>query len=207
MSRYTEEHDEITFTEPILAQKAVRCEVQFAAKSEWEVKQKAGWTAEQMMTMVPYLGKKYDVCKLTINIVDESVRTEHDNAKPKTTIEDQFNIEQYPYPDKESGQLKKMGKQKLYELEAALGFDPVFTVGGKPVEAFVTKNGNKVAPKIDGVKRGVNPAFFDAYFTSDGTPVVDNWVGKTIYCDIGVEKSEKFGTKNVVARYLKAPVI
>lgn len=192
MSKYTEEQDDVQFSEPILAQKGVRIGVQFAEKTQWENK---------------IDGKKYDACKLTHQISDDSVKTEHSDAKPKLTIEDQFNIEQYPYRDKKSGEIKKLGKTKLYQLEQAFGFDPCFQVNGQPVEAHVTKNGNKVAPKIEGVKRVINPAFFDAYFTADGDPVIDNWIGKTVYADIEVETSEQYGSKNVIARYVKAPAI
>lgn len=207
MSKYTEEQEEITFSEPIIAQKQVRCGITAIKKATWEVKAKESWTADQLATMQEFIGKKYDAVALTISISDDSVRTEHEGAKAKLTIEDQFNIEQYPFPDKKTGALKKMGKQKLYELEQAFGFDPIFMVGDKFVEPFVTKAGNKVAPKIDGVKRVINPDFFDAYFTSDGDPVIGNWIGKTIYADIDVEKSAQFGDKNVIGRYVKGPAI
>jgi len=192
MSKYTEEQDDVQFSEPILAQKGVRLGIQFAEKTVWKNK---------------HDGQEYDACKLTTIISDDSVKTEHADAKPKMTIEDQFNIVQYPYLDKKSGEMKKLGKTKLYQLEAAFGFDPVFQVNGKQVEPFVTRNGNKVAPKLEGVKRVLNPDFFDAYFNQDGTPKVDNWVGKTVYADIEVETSEQFGSKNVIARYVKAPAI
>lgn len=207
MSKYTEEQDDITFSEPILAQKSVRCGIQFAEKTQWEIKAKKDWTSEQSMMMADLIGKKFDATKLTVQISDDSVKTEHSDAKPKLTIEDQFNIEGYPYPDKKTGSVKKLGKQKLYQLEAAFGFEPCFQVNGQPVEPFVTKSGNKVAPKIEGVKRVVNKDFFDAYFTADGDPVIDNWVGKTVYADIDVEDSAIYGAKNVIGRYVKAPVI
>lgn len=215
MSRFTEEQDEITFSEPILAQKGVRCGISFAEGSAWEVKPKAQWSHEQAAAMNGLIGKKFDACKLTIQISDDSVRTEHANAKPKLTIEDQFNLEKYPFPDKETGLVRYMSKQRLYELEGALGFDPVFMCDGQYVAPFITKNGNKVAPKVEGkeVTRKLNPDFFGAYFTitrddfgnEHAVPNPNNWIGKTIYCDIGVEQSEKFGPKNVVARYVKAP--
>jgi len=191
MSKYTEEQDDVQFSEPILAQKQVRCGISFVEKVEWKNK---------------HDGQTYDACKVTLTISDDSVKTEHADAKPKLTIEDQFNIVQYPYMDKKTGTIKKLGKTKLYQLEQAFGFDPRFQVNGQPVEPFVTKNGNKVAPKIEGVKRVINPEFFEAYFTSNGDPVIDNWIGKTVYADIEVETSEQFGSKNVIARYTKAPL-
>jgi hypothetical protein len=207
MSKYTEEQDDIQFSEPILAQKGVRVGVVKAEKNQWEVKTKDKWTPEQLETMKPLIGNKYDACKLSMIISDDSVKTEHADAKPKLSVDDVFNIENYPFPDQKTGALKQMGKQKLYELEGALGFDPVFVANGVEVEAFVTRNGNKVAPKIEGVKRKINPDFFNAYFDEDGTPKMSNWEGKVLYADIDVETSEKFGSKNVIKRYVKSPVI
>ncbi len=207
MSIYTDEQEEIQFSEPILAQKGVRCGITHAEKGQWEVKAKASWTPEQLETMESLIGQKFDCLKLKLTISEESIRTASENAKPKTALEDQFNIVNYPFPDKKTGALKKMGKQKLYELEGAFGFDPVFKVGGKIVEPFVTKSGAKVAPKIDGVTRSVNPDFFNAYFDSEGNPKSENFVGKVIYVDVGVEKSDQYGAKNVVARYVKPPVM
>lgn len=192
MSKYTEEEDDVMFSEPILAQKGVRCGISGASKSVWTNKVD---------------GQPYDACKLTITISDDSVKTEHADAKPKTTIDDQFNIQNYPYLDKKTGDVKKLGRTKLYQLEQAFGFDPCFQVAGKAVEPFVTKAGNKVAPKIEGVKRVLNPDFFNTYFNSDGTPNTSNFIGKTVYADIDVEKSEQYGAKNVIARYVKAPQV
>ena len=215
MSKYTEEQDDVQFSEPILAKKQVRCGIQFAEHTQWEVKTKKTWDIDQVNAMQDYLGKRYDALKLAIQISDDSVKTEHAEAKPKLTIEDQFNLESYPYFDKKAGIVKKMGKSKLYQFEQAFGFDPVFMLDGQTVAPFVTKAGNKVAPKLEGVKRVINPDFFNAYFriTTDefgaekAIPVLDNWVGKVVYADIEVETSEQFGSKNVIARYVKAPVI
>jgi hypothetical protein len=197
MSKYTEEADDVQFSEPILAQKGVRCGVSFAEKTEWEEKTKGVKN-----------GIKKDACKLTLQISDDSVRTEHADAKPKLTVEDAFNIQTFIYEDKKTGEPKKLGRQKLFQLESCMGFDPCFQVDGKAVEPFVTKAGNKVAPKIQGkeVKRVVNPDFFNAYFDENGNPKTDNWIGKTIYADIEVEESVQYGNKNVIARYVKAPL-
>lgn len=214
MSKYTEEQDDVSFSEPILAQKQVKCRIDFASKEQWEVKPKKDWSQDAQMLMAKLIGTKFDACKLTLTIIDESVKTEHEGAKAKLTIEDQFNIEGYPYFDKKSGQVKKLGRQKLYQLEEALGFDPVFEVDGEVVEPFITKSGRKVAPKAKGadgqpkeVKRRLNSDFFSAYFDEDGQPIVDNWVDKVIYVDMGVEQSEQYGNKNVVDRYVKGPAI
>jgi len=196
MSKYTEELDDIQFSEPILAQEGVRLGVSFAKKIQWEAK-----------TNGIKNGFKFDACKLTLTISDDSIRTEHADAKPRLTIEDQFNIEAFPYEDKKTGAVKKLGKTKLYQLEQAFGFEPVFKVNGEVVPPFITKSGNKVAPKIEGVKRVINPDFMDNYFSSEGVPNMNNWENKVIYADIELEESEKFGAKNVIAKYVKAPVI
>ena len=74
---------------------------------------------------------------------------------------------------------------------------------------IIQEEGGRIsfAPKIDGVKRKINPAFFNAYFASDGTPNMSNWDKKVIFADVDVEKSEQFGDKNTIYRYKKAPVI
>lgn len=192
MSRYTDEQDDVQFSEPIVAQKGVKLKVSFVEKTVWKNKVD---------------GKEYDACKLTLQIDDSSVKTEHADAKPKLIIEDQFNIERYPYLDKNTGEQKMLGKIKLYQLETALGFEPVFKVNGEVVAPYITRTGNKVAPKIEGVKRSVNEKFFDAYYNQDGSPTIDNWIDKTIYADVQVEVSEQFGNKNVIARYVKAPLV
>lgn len=189
---WTNEQDDVQFSEPILAQKGVKLKLNFAEATKWKSKVD---------------GQEYDAVKVTLDIDDKSVRTEHADARPKTTIVDQFNLAQFPYTDKKTGEVKKLGRSKLYQLEEALGFDPVFLVDGKQVEPFITKTGAKRAPKIEGVKRTLNPAFMDAYFLGDGTPNMSNWSGKTLYANVGVETSEQFGAKNIIEAYVKAPVI
>ena len=78
---------------------------------------------------------------------------------------------------------------------------------GNTVEPYVTRSGNKVAPKLEGVARILNPAFFGAYFHQDGTVNPTNWVDKDILVDVGVERSEQFGDKNTVKRYKKVSSI
>lgn|SRR3990167_2722219 len=192
MSKYIDEQEDVQFSEPILAQKDVKCKIVFAEHTSWKNK-----TDE----------KDYDACKLTLQIIDESVKTEHADAKPRITLEDQFNIVQYPYLDKKTGAIKKLGRQKLYQIEGAFGFDPIFKVNGEVVPPFITRSGNKAAPKVDGVKRNINSDFFNAYFDSEGRPVIDNWIDKVIYTDIELETSEQFGSRNTISRYVKAPQI
>lgn len=202
MNKYTEEEEQVVFTEPILAQKAVRLKVGFAEKSEWKLKQDV-----TVNGILHEKDKAFDACKLTLHIDDASVQTEHPDGKAKLVIDDQFNIESYPIIDKKTGAGRMMGRSALYQLETVFGFDPVFQVNGQRVDAFVTKNGNKVAPKIEGVKRVINPEFFNAYFGNDGIPNMSNWADKIVYADIEVERSEQFGDKNVVKRYVKAPAV
>ena len=215
MSKYLEEQDEQTFSEPILAQKNVRCGISFAAHTQWKVQAKKDWTPEQAAQMQSYIGQKFDALILTLMISDDTVKTERADAKPKLTIEDQLNLEGFPYPERNTGQVKKMSRQKLFQLEGIFGFEPIFKVDGEIVPAYVTKTGNKVAPKVEGkvVQRILNPDFFNAYFLVDANsfgeeqamPRVEEWVGKTIYADIEVQRSEKFGDRNAIARYVKAP--
>jgi hypothetical protein len=196
VSKFLDEGDEITFSEPIMAQKGVKMKIQFAERAEWESK-----------TAGVKNGVKFDACKVTLLIDDKSVKTEHENAKARLTIEDQFNIVGFPYEDKNTGEKKMLGRTKLYQLEEAFGFDPKFMVNGAEVAPFITKTGRKVAPKIEGVKRVVNPDFFNAYFSTAGDPIVDSWVDKTVYADIKLENSEQFGSRNSVDRYTKPPVM
>lgn len=203
MTNILQEKDDVQFSEPIQAQKGVRMGIAFVEKSEWEVKEKSKWTSEGLQSMQPHVGKKFPAVKVTLQISDDSVATEHEGATPRMTVEDQFNIVRFPYPDKNTGELKWLGRQKLYQLEEAFGFDPVYEVGGRQVEPFITRTGRKAPPKIDGVQRTLNPDFFNAYFEEDGTPKVDNWIGKTVFADIGLVKSEQFGDKNEIQRYVK----
>ena len=196
MSRGLEEQDSVQFSEPILAQKGVRLGVSFAEYTQWEAK-----TGDLKN------GQKYDACKLTLTISDDSVKTEHADAKPRMTIEDQFNVVQFPYEDKKTGEPRILGRTKLYQLEEVFGFEPVFKVNGQIVAPFITRTGRKVAPKLEGVKRVINPDFYNAYFNSEDKPIVDNWAGKVIYADVDVEKSEQYGDKNKITKYVKAPVL
>lgn len=204
MSIFLEEKDEVQFAEPILAQKGVRLGVTGIEKTEWKLKKDINVNGKDYAK-----DTAFPACKIKLTISDDSVKTEHEDSKPKLTLEDQFNLVRYPVVDKKTDMGKMMGRQRLYELEAAFGFDPCFEIDGQPVEPFVTKNGNKVAPKVKGkeVDRKLNPDFFNAYFDNNGEPIMSEWVGKTIYADIKVETSEQYGSKNVIDRYVKAPQI
>lgn len=197
MAGWMNEQDDVQFSEPILAKKDCQLRIDFAEPSEWKVKDH----------VVGHEGEVYKAAKLTLTITDQNVQTEHADAKPRLTIEHQFNVQRYPYLDKKTGQVKWLGRANLYELEEALGFEPVFVgADGEQVEPFISKTGRKLAPKIEGVKRQINPQFAASYFHEDGTINPDNWVDKVVYADVDVERSEKFGDKNVVKRFKLAPV-
>ena len=198
---WQQEQDDVIITEPIVAQKDVKLRIDVAESSEWTVKTTGEGGAPG------HAGETYPVIKLTCTIADPaSVRTEHENARPRLTIEHQMNLARYPYLDKKSGEVRWLGRQGLYDLEEAFGFDPVFTNGeGKAVEPYITRTGRKVAPKGEGIKRQPNPAFTAAYFTPEGFPNLE-WVGKEVYADIDVELSIQYGDRNRIARFKRVPV-
>jgi len=145
--------------------------------------------------------------KLTLQITDREIKTEHEGGRPKLTLEHQFNIVKYPFKDKDTGEVRWMGRTNLHQLEEALGFDPLFvSASGEQVEPYITRNGNKTAPRgVDGVARKLNPEFVSAYFDSDGHPSLE-WAGKIVYAHIGIRKDEQYGDKNIIKRFKKAPV-
>ena len=197
---WQDESDEVIITEPILPKKDCKVEIVAAESVVWTVKEAAKGGAPG------HEGEPYKAMKLTLQITDTEIATEHENARPRLTLEHQFNVDKYPYLEKKSGTVKWMGRQNLYDLEEAFGFEPIFTNGdGKPVEAYVTRTGRKVAPKGEGIKRHFNPAFTAAYFNADGGPNLE-WAGKTVYADIAVEKDEQYGDKNRITRFKVAPV-
>lgn len=190
-----DETDDIQFREPVLPRKNVKLKVNFAEPMEWVAKEAAG----------EYCGKSYKAVKLQLIVDDPEARCENEDALPKM-IEDVFNVEKYPYGDKNTGELKWLGRSKLYQLESAFGFDPVFVdAEGNEMEPKVTRTGAKVAPK--GAKRKLNQDFVSAYFLPDGTVTPDNWIDKTVYADVDIERSEQYGDKNKVKRYNKPPIV
>ena len=200
MSRWQEEQDEVIVIEPILPKKDCRVEIGAAETAEWTVNATSDGGAPG------YEGQTFPAMKLTVTITDESIQTEHENARPRLTIEHQLNLARYPYLDKKSGTVRFLGRQHLFDLEEALGFDPVFTNGeGQSVEPYITRTGRKVAPKGEGIKRQPNPAFLSAYFHPDGSPTLE-WNGKTVYTDIEIEANERYGDRNRIVRFKRAPV-
>lgn len=203
---WNETQDEVPFYEAILPKKDCQLKIDFAESATWEVKLKEKWSAQAVGAMESYIGKRYDAMALNLTIIDPEVRTEHEAAQVRRGITHQLNLEKYPYWNEKKGEIGWMGRGAIYDLERALGFDPCFMVGTERVEYATTKAGNKVAPKIDGVKQVINPDFFAAYFNPDGKVNPTNWIDKVIYADIDIEKSEQYGDKNVVTRFKKVPV-
>lgn len=194
---WQQEQDEVQFSEPVLEKRDCRMEIVAVESTSWTAKEGTG----------EYAGISYPAMKLTLTITDPDVQTEHEGARPRLTVEHQCNLAQYPYRDKKTGEVKKLGRASLYELEEALGFDPVFTNGdGQVVEPFITRTGRKLAPKgVEGVKRQLNQDFVSAYFTADGGPNLE-WAGRAVYADLGLERSDQFGDRNVIRRFKAAPV-
>lgn len=184
--------DKVEFKEVILDQKKVACEIVDAIPMDWTAKEGTG----------EFAGKKYRAMKLQINITDPSIQTENSDARPKTLIDDVMNLERFPYVSKEDGSVQWLRTGKLYQLEKAFGFDPCFEdADGNDLEPYVTRTGNKVAPKVDGVRQKLNPDFVQAYFNEDDSPKTLEWAGKKIRVDIGTRKSEQFGDKNTAKNY------
>ena len=197
---WQQEQDDVVVTEPIVAQRDVKLEIVSAERAEWTVKAAGEGGAPG------HEGEAFKAMKLTLQITDPTVQTEHEGARPRLTLEHQMNLDRYPYLDKKSGGVRWLGRANLYELEEAFGFDPVFTNGeGQPVEPYITRNGRKMAPRGEGIKRSLNPAFTQAYFTPDGNPSLE-WSGRTVYADVAIEKDERYGDRNRIQRFKRPPV-
>lgn len=197
---WQDEQDEVIVVEPIVAKKDCQLEITSVEPATWTVKPVSAGGAPG------YEGQEFKTAKMTLTITDPNIQTEHENARPRLTIEHQFNLDRYPYLEKKSGSVKWLGRANLYELEEAFGFDPIFTNGeGQPVEPYLTRTGRKLAPKGEGIKRHLNPAFVSAYFTADGNPNLE-WAGKTLFADIGIQTSDQYGDKNVIQRFKRTPV-
>lgn len=193
---WSDEGDEVQVFEPIMVQKAVKCRINFIEGVIWTVKDH----------VTGHAGHQKAAAKINISIIDDSVRTEHEEAKFKTDIDYQFNLDRYPYISKKTGEVAWMGRSAVFQLEEAFGFEPVFVNAiGDTLEPYITRNGKKVAPKVEGAKRIFNKAFFGAYFNTDDTINPDNWIDKEVYADIGIERSEQYGDRNVIQRFVKKP--
>lgn len=193
---WLDQTDEQVFSEPILAKKDCQLRIDFAEPATWKVKD----------SVPTHAGQEFKAAKLTLTITDPNVQTEHQGWNPRRVIEHQFNVEKYPFMDKKTGTLRWLNRANLFELEEAFGFEPVFVdPNGVTLPPFITKAGRKVAPKVEGVQRKLNPDFARAYFHEDGTVNPDNWTGKTVYADVDVEKSDQFGDRNRIVRFKVAP--
>ena len=195
------ERDEVQFREPIVEQKDVKARIDFAEPTEWKPK-------DAVKALDGDIAQSYKAAKLTLMIEDDTVKTEHADARPKLIVEDQFNVQKYPYIDKKAGGIKWMNRGKLFDLEHAFGFDPCFVdKDGNAVEPFISRTGSKLAPKIEGVARVLNQDFLGVYFNPDMTVNPTNWIGKKVLIDVGVDNNETYGAKNIVNRYKKVAVI
>ena len=192
------EQDDVVAYGPVLPKKGVKLEVAAAVGATWTVK------AEGEGGAPGHEGEAYPAMKLTLTLKDDSVQTEGEHIRPRTTIEHQLNLGRYPYLSKKDGSVQWMGRSGLYGLEESLGFEPIFVdAAGAVVPPHITKAGRKVAPKGENIKRQVNPDFMKTYFHADGTPNLE-WAGKTVHADLEIERSEKFGDRNVVSRFVAA---
>lgn len=192
---FRDDSDAVIITEPILPKKDVPVEILAAESASWTVKD----------TVPGFAGQQTKAVKLTVKLLDTDVQTEHDGARPRLVFDQTFNIEPHPYINKD-GEIAKMGRSLLYSIEEAAGFDPVFVdAEGNEVAPYITRTGSKRAPKQEGVRQKLNPAFADAYFNEDGTPTL-NWAGLKLFADITVQKNEQYGDKNQISRFKKAPV-
>jgi len=160
---WQQESDEVVSFGPILPKKGVKLEIVSAESAAWTVKSedKGGASGHE--------GEAYPAMKLTLTITDTNIQTEGEHIKPRTTLEYQTNLARYPYADKKNpGAVQWMGRTGLYGLETSLGFDPLYiNASGQPVEPFIAKDGRKLAPKGEGIKRQLNPAFMSAFFTAE----------------------------------------
>ena len=194
---WQDDADVVSFSGPIQAKKDCKLRIDFAEGTTWKVKE----------SVPSHAGEEYKAIKLTCTITDENIQTEGENIKPRLVLEHQFNLDRYPYLSKKTGAIEWLGRQNLYDLEEAFGFDPIFVNGdGSEVEPYVTRNGRKVAPKVEGVKRKLNAAFTAAYFNEYGIPTPDAWINREVYADIGIEANEQYGDRNRILRFKKAPV-
>ena len=116
MDSFIEEVDEVQVWEPVLAKKDCKVRIDFAEPAEWTVKEHVSGHA----------GEVYKAAKLTVTITDKNVSTAHEGASPRLTLEHQFNVQRYPYLSKKTGEIAWLGRQAIYQLEEAFGFDPVF---------------------------------------------------------------------------------
>ena len=187
MGMYSDERDAVVSNEPIMPLEKCRLEITFVERNDWTSK------AED------HKGEKFPALKVTYKVIDERAETESKDANVKA-VEDVLNLTKFPYTDKTTGETKYLRRGKLFDLERALGFEPVFVdESGKAVEPRVSKrNGNKYGPK--GSSQTLNTDFEDAYFDAGGNPKVDNWIDKEVLADIDIERNEEFGDRNKVKR-------
>ena len=187
--------DQVDSFEPIQPKDNCELKVVSVEPDEWKVKD----------GVIGHEGETTKSVKMQLQIMDKDVETKSEGAKPRRNFEIIFNVAPHYYLSKDN-EVKVLGRSTLFQLEEAMGFDPIYVNGDGPVEPFVTRTGRKRAPKGDGVKRKVNPDYVEAYFYPDGNIKPDNWVDKTLYAKVGIRESDQFGDKNVVKAFKPAPV-
>src|SRR3990167_8533714 len=187
MGMYSDEADAVISSEAVMPLKKCALQISFVERNDWTAK-----TEE-------HKGEKFPALKVTYRITDERAKTESADANVKA-VEDVLNLVKFPYTDKETGEVKWLRRGKLFEIERAFGFEPVFVnEQGQVLEPRVSKKtGGKYGPK--GSSQKLNPDFEEAYFDASGNPKVDNWSDKEVLADIDIERSEQFGDRNKVKR-------
>jgi len=192
---WQDEADDIQFSGPIKPKKGCKVRIDNVASSVWTVKE----------GVEGHEGDTTPAIKVMCTIIDD-VEVEQEGTKPKMNVDFITNLARHPYLSKKTGEVEFMGRAGLYGIEEAFGFDPVFKNAlGEVVEPFISsRTGRKSAPKgVEGVKRVLNPDFHAAYFNGDEPSA--EWTGKEVYANIDIERSEQYGDKNVIRRFVVAP--
>lgn len=174
--------------EPVMEKKDCKMKVLGAEKHNWKPKEGTGVTEET------------PAMKLQLQIDDEGAVCENSDAMPSLNINDFINLAPHPYVSK-SGEVAKLRTGKLFQLQRALGFEPLYIgEGGEPVEPKVSKTGKKYCPA--GASEKLNPDFIEAYFDEQDEPRFDAWIGRDIVAHVVVRKSEEYGNSNEVKSYV-----
>jgi hypothetical protein len=204
-----ESGDPQSFDEPIQPKRGCKLKVHFVEAADWVPK-------DEVLRLDPGVRRasanpqdllehpKFRALNLQLRVIDDNVETEHTEGRP-AIITDRFPLQRYPYWSKKNQAIDWMNRFKLFQLEEAFGFEPVFLAeDGERLEARITRTGRKLAPKVAGVRRVLNPEFQGAYFDQDLRPKVDNWLDQDLTADVVLDPDEGFGERNSIARYVTA---
>lgn len=204
-----EQEDEVSFPCCIKPKKDVEVIIRSAEPMEWRLKDEV-YEAADPLTKELFDSKADDAgviafkaVKLVIEVSDENIEPETEGGQLKRTIESVFNIERYPYVNKRTGSISWLSRNTLFSIERAFGFDPCFVdEDGNEVEPFVTRNGNKIAPKnVSGVRQKLNEDFSKTFFDDEGNPKSENWEDREVLVNIGIQRSDQYGDKNTVKSF------